>query len=158
VKKDTPVGSKVAKAGIISTTTTTTEPEPVNGEHTTADPAPANHEDVVLDEQTSGSGVQPGEEAETNGAANAEVLEPSLAGHHNGQTIEPVGSVEPAPAPASEMVKDTLIDRTLDDPKSSAANDIEDIVNFLELVSVSVPRPQSIASIPDEVAEIPDEL
>ena len=97
-----------------------------------------------------GPGAPPAEEAETR---SAEVLEPSLVEHHNGQTIELVESAKESPIPASETVKDTLIDH---DPKSSAPNDIEDIVNLLESVSVSVPRPQSIASIPDE--EIPDEI
>ncbi|KAG6832792.1 hypothetical protein H0H92_009410 [Tricholoma furcatifolium] len=36
-------------------------------------------------------------------------------------------------------------------------SDIEDMVNMLEAVSISKPRPQSIVSIPDEVSEIPDE-
>ena len=104
----------------------------------------------------SGSGVQPAEEVETHSVENAEALEPSLAGHQNGQTIEPVESVKESSTLANETVKDTLINQTLNDPKSGASNDIEDIVNLLESVSVSVPRPQSIASIPDE--EISDEI
>jgi hypothetical protein len=36
-------------------------------------------------------------------------------------------------------------------------NDIEDMVTMLESVSISKSRPQSIASIPDEHGEIPDE-
>jgi len=36
-------------------------------------------------------------------------------------------------------------------------NDIEDMVTMLESVSIPKSRPQSIASIPDEHGEIPDE-
>lgn len=38
-----------------------------------------------------------------------------------------------------------------------AGDDIEDMVNLLESVTISKVRPASIASIPDEVHEIPDE-
>ncbi|OAX37611.1 hypothetical protein K503DRAFT_771312 [Rhizopogon vinicolor AM-OR11-026] len=39
----------------------------------------------------------------------------------------------------------------------AAGNDIEDMVTMLESVPITKPRPQSIASIPDEHGEIPDE-
>lgn len=52
-----------------------------------------------------------------------------------------------------------LPDERVDEVKLRApvGDDIEDMVNLLESVSISKPRPQSIASIPDEVDEIPDE-
>jgi hypothetical protein len=42
-------------------------------------------------------------------------------------------------------------------PRAHAGDDIEDMVNLLESVSISKVRPASVASIPDEVHEIPDE-
>jgi len=70
VKKDTSAGSKVVKASIVTEAILL--------------PGTANRKDVILDEQTCGSGAQPAEEAETYSAV--EVLEPwALAGHHNWQ-------------------------------------------------------------------------
>ncbi|OJA11141.1 hypothetical protein AZE42_02383 [Rhizopogon vesiculosus] len=55
-------------------------------------------------------------------------------------------------APATEETAHDAVS----DP-DAAGNDIEDMVTMLESVSITRPRPQSIASIPDEHGEIPDE-
>ncbi|KAF5372747.1 hypothetical protein D9615_010095 [Tricholomella constricta] len=64
-------------------------------------------------------------------------------------SLDPLEEVEATPA----------IDERVDEVKSrlQVGDEIEDMVSLLETVSISTVRPESIASIPDEVSEIPDE-
>jgi hypothetical protein len=68
--------------------------------------------------------------------------------------------VGPHPTPASmNQVKEVFAENVVE-PPTEAGNDIADIVNLLETmptVPISQPRPLSIASIPDDAPDIPDE-
>lgn len=80
--------------------------------------------------------------------AEALVEEPLADGN-----VDPNGSVEfQEIAPAKEETVHNAVSEL-----PTVGDDIEDMVVMLESVSLSKHRPQSIASIPDEHGEIPDE-
>ena len=67
----------------------------------------------------------------------------------------PSSPLEVPPEPKVGIVEEQLVSEQ--ESRIDRGDDIENLVNLLESASVSKARPVSIASIPDEVHEIPDE-
>ncbi|GLB40229.1 hypothetical protein LshimejAT787_0801000 [Lyophyllum shimeji] len=179
-KQEKPAASKAAATGAAAGAVAETEHEgdPVpeeNGQHT--EPVEAGADDfpdgIHADE------VEDAGENEVNMDAS-QAAEELAEGEDNGAVAEPVDhspdttAVERTDDEArseaelqdssvdvfsKEVEAASAADERVDEVKSrpQAGDDLEDMVNLLESVSISKARPTSISSIPDEVSEIPDE-
>ncbi|KAG5647369.1 hypothetical protein DXG03_000437 [Asterophora parasitica] len=115
----------------------------IHAESVTNDKTPTSDEVVVDDEASELAVHSDADAALEDDIAVAKSPEPVT---EEVETLE----VDEAPPAADERVDEVK-------SRSQVGDDIEDIVNLLETTSLSKVRPASIASIPDEVSEIPDE-
>ncbi|KAI9567313.1 hypothetical protein HD554DRAFT_2173429 [Boletus coccyginus] len=118
----------------------------------THDPAAERSDSEVHSEQQAGE--HPAEDEAHGHELVTQSLPEEAAPEHEQVRLEVHEDVVPEPAEShtGEVISNG---DSLKVELTAPGNDIEDIVNLLEGVSLSKPRPQSIVSIPDE--EIPDE-